>query len=347
MVLSYGVLSGDQQGQVNFLFLLIVFVFLPVLALVLSVILLLRRGGRGVSAWLLELPIWPTRLKTAAMQISNSGASKHWFIYHSQLFGVAFSLGCLSLYFLLLLTTDITFVWRSTLLEAEQLYPSLRVLALPWAFWPEAQPSLALLEQSRDFRLEAIDQPAQEVGQWWRYVFAAQLAYALLPRSVMLAVARHRYRQEISARRDAADNDAEARPRRAESALELAEVVHDIEAPYLLLAWGSLPEAMLVHTQSCFGEAELTRQVGPFEDAIVLDAEGPRNVLMAVKSWEPPLAELGDFLATVTGFEHAALLPLDWQGDSACAVKPVHLNEWRRFCATLPGWKVLQKGEGP
>jgi hypothetical protein len=69
--------------------------------------------------------------------------------------------------------------------------------------------------------------------------------------------------------------------------------------------------------------------------------------LVLVKSWEPPLGELGDYLHSLSGSQQKFILPLDW-GEGV--VKPItanHLNEWRRFCGTLSGWQLLQLDESP
>jgi hypothetical protein len=64
-----------------------------------------------------------------------------------------------------------------------------------------------------------------------------------------------------------------------------------------------------------------------------------------VKSWEPPLAELADYLQTGDGY----LMPLDWKlsGSESTrkAIEPFHLEEWRRFTALQENWELLQLPE--
>jgi hypothetical protein len=80
----------------------------------------------------------------------------------------------------------------------------------------------------------------------------------------------------------------------------------------------------------------------PVEEAI----ESPHHSLVVlVKSWEPPLAELGDYLSALPESMQRFILPLDWDEDSVQPIREIHLHEWRRFCGTLAGWQLLQLAE--
>ncbi len=121
----------------------------------------------------------------------------------TQTFGVAFNVGALLGCLRLVVFSDIAFAWSTTLvdLDAPRFHALVSALARPWAsLWPDAAPSLALVEATRYSRLEgaylhagagrAAD-PAL-VGEWWRFLLAAVATYGLLPRAVALAVARLR-----------------------------------------------------------------------------------------------------------------------------------------------------------
>jgi len=343
LVLSYGILSGDAQGQVNLLFLLLLFVVLPMLALLLSLVLVVRPGGRGLVGWILEMPFWSAQLRRQYLQRDLLGDRKAWLIYQTQFFSLGFSLGSLLLYMLLLLATDISFIWRSTLLEAEQLLPALDLVALPWVFWGDAQPSLALLEQTRDFRLLPADQSQNVVGLWWRYVLAAQVCYSLLPRTLLLALAR--YSLHRSARPDINADCANANTRPARPTPTLAELVENIPDQAQLLDWAGMPgiirERLVARTNIGSGP----QRVRPDSSYRELDDSGSETaIIVVVKAWEPPLAELADFLHTLPATTGATrlLLPLDWSEHDLKPVTTGHLNEWRRFANTLGDWKVMQ-----
>ena len=122
----------------------------------------------------------------------------------TQTFGVAFNVGALLGCLRLVVFSDVASAWSTTLvdLDAARFHALVTALARPWAWlWPDAVPSLALVEATRYSRLEgayvqhagggrAVD-PAL-VGGWWRYLLAAIAAYGLLPRALALAVARLR-----------------------------------------------------------------------------------------------------------------------------------------------------------
>ena len=59
LVVTLSFISGDEQGRVNLLYLLILFVFLPVCGILISGLALFLPWGKGVVGWLLELPFWP------------------------------------------------------------------------------------------------------------------------------------------------------------------------------------------------------------------------------------------------------------------------------------------------
>jgi hypothetical protein len=55
------------------------------------------------------------------------------------------------------------------------------------------------------------------------------------------------------------------------------------------------------------------------------------------------LAELADVLQLLPQQGQRLILPVEWSKKALGEVRPVHFAEWRRFAATLPGWKVLQR----
>lgn len=350
-LLSYGVLTGDEAGRVNLLYLLLLFAILPVAGLLLSLLLMFRRGGLGLAGLLLAIPLWPRHLTLALPGLGSARDRKLWLFYQTQIFTLGFSLGCLLLYLLLLLGTDISFVWRSTLLEPADLFPTLQVLALPWGFWPEAQPSLALIESTRDFRIDdfLIDgQVASEstVGLWWQYILAAQISYSLLPRSVMLVVARSLY---MRSRRQAASGIATAAPtaNRGTTGNEvvLAEVTTTVTTPYILLDWAATPLLCQTRVQQQLGAAAQIQPIGPLPQSPEMNPDHSHSLVVLVKSWEPPLGELADRLRLLDSEQDKLILPLDWNDSNAAPPAPAHLHEWRRFAATLPGWRVLKMEE--
>ena len=314
LMLGWPLLSGDEQGQVNLLAVLMLLALLPLLTLLLTLSALLRRRDHGMRLLWQGLPL-PGSWKRALRGWRTSGEGFWWLFYAGQWLAVGFSLGSLAAFGLLLLFTDLHFVWRSTLLRAEDLLPWLQAIALPWRFWDSAQPTMEWLTLSRDSRLV---EAARGLDDWWRYLLAAQFCYALLPRLLLATWAsRHLQRK----RREASLQPAPAGSRPSPELPPLEQSL-PADAEWLDAAW--LPPAIA----GC-----LPQPPRPLDRDFAAD----RPLVVVVRAWEPPLAELGDRLQGLRGL----LLPLDWEQETLRPPRPEHLDEWRRFAATLDGWGVL------
>jgi hypothetical protein len=340
---AYSVLVGDTEGRVNLLFLLVLFAFLPFSGLLLSLLLLAKGGGKGLTGWILDIPLWPQHLTLALPQLSPVDGRELWFFYQTQILAMWFSAGCLILYLLLLLGSDITFVWRSTLLEPGDLLPVLQAIGIPWRFWPEAQASMTLIEQAQDFRLETHLASPPAVGLWWKYIFAAQLTYNLIPRSLMLVLARHKYRAHLQQRDAHLANAAQELTRKQiKDDFSLAELTASIALPYTLLDWAGAPATLHQQLQSQLGEADAIHRLSPLSQQLDAQLSENKSLVVLVKSWEPPMAELADKLKGIDTSKDKLILALDWNDTGMRQPTSAHLDEWRRFTATLPNWQVLK-----
>ena len=340
---AYSVLAGDDDGRVNLLFLLLLFAFLPVVSLLLSIFLLVKGGGKGLAGWILDIPLWPRHLTLALSRLGLTHARELWLFYQTQIFAVSFSLGCLLLYLLLLLGSDISFVWRSTLLEPDDLLPALQAIGTPWRFWPEAQASLTLIEQTQDFRLDPQGMSQPVVGLWWKYILATQLVYNLLPRSIMLLVARQKYQARLQQNLKRQVRDSQSEPTAAASdENSLARLTRSVALPYTLLDWADVSPASYERIQQLLGNATGIHPIGPLQHQFATHPPANQSLVVLVKSWEPPLAELADRLKDIGPNANKLILPLDWNDTGIRQPTPAHLEEWRRFAATLADWQVLQ-----
>lgn len=349
-LVGYGILDGDAQGRVNLLFLLMLFAFLPVLGLILSIAFLIIGGRKGLVGWILELPILPQHLAAEVVNLGLSGSRKSWLFYQTQIVTLSFALGGVLVYLLLLIGSDISFIWRSTLLQASDLYPMLNFLAAPWFFWSEAQPSLELLQQTQDFRLSAQTADVPVLGQWWKYIFAAQFTYNLLPRTIMLVISRNRFLRVslVAAEYSPLLSKSEASLRSSSKKQNLAAVINTIPVPYVLLDWANAPEICYEYIRKVLGKPITECKIEPLDESKLDQLFGGSEnqaVLVLVKSWEPPLGELWDCLSAFPDKNQKFILPLDWDEISIKPIRDNHLSEWRRFCATLKGWQLLQLDE--
>ncbi len=343
-MIGAGALSGDELGRVNLLFFIFLFAVVPILSLIISCFLLVSNKN-GIASLVMNLPFWPKAFELQAFQHELLGSKKNWLFLQSQCVVLAFAVGGLVVFMGLLLGTDINFVWRSTLLDAKSLLPALKIVALPWQFWTDAQPNLVLLELSQNSR---IDQGGNGYSAtWWKFAVAAQITYNLIPRLLMLLVAAWRYRQDIVANSvdNLVINMAKARQFSADEPPPLAGIVYTTPSEYELADWANLPEHCVHFITKSFGGARRKTNINALTAHKKIPLKLESGVLVvAVKSWEPPLAELKDVLDALEHDSTYYILPLDWTETQVVQIKPDHLIEWRRFAATLANWQVLLPG---
>lgn len=187
IVLGVGLMSGllqfQPQQRINLWWWLLLAVWLPVLWWLLG-LWLGRYAAHGVWAqglfsrlpphWQLdETPLLGLTARTL-----------------SQRFSLGFALGMVAAVFLYLLLTDLAFGWSSTLsVSATGVHKLTQILSLPWrGIWPQAVPSLELIEGTRYFRVEEVASTGgEQLGQWWRFLLMNLLTYVLVPRILSLA----------------------------------------------------------------------------------------------------------------------------------------------------------------
>jgi len=188
LLLGIGLMSGllqfQPQQRINLWWWLLLTVWLPALWWLLG-LWLSRSAATGLWARALlgRLPAhWQKDIDRPLLARTAQAIS--------QQFSLAFALGLVGTFFAYLLLTDLAFGWSSTLdVSAAGVYRLTQALAWPWhALWPEAVPSLQLVEQTRFFRVdESAALEGQQLGQWWRFLLMNLLSYVLLPRVLSFA----------------------------------------------------------------------------------------------------------------------------------------------------------------
>jgi len=342
LLASVAALSGDEYGRVNLLLSLFLFALLPAFGLFATAVFLSLGRRSGIAALLVELRVTPKRF--AALLARQGGAAQRQRILFSLSQGwlLSFVAGNLLGFALMLLAMDISFVWRSTLLEASDLLPVLDFVAMPWSFWSAAQPSLEMLSQTQDFRLQGSPNDANYVGQWWRFLLAAQLCYSLSPRTLLWLIGKNRLARKTETlstdqnRKVSAENPISEIDR-------LAKSVTEIPVDSILFDLAHTPDSLLSDIGERLRVATIHRTPVDLHSQLqrVDNANSPALVVL-VRSWEPPLAELADSLREELTAEQQSNLfiaPIDWVSASQKnerLVEPqvAHTQEWRRFCAS-------------
>jgi hypothetical protein len=347
LLASVAVLRGDDFGRVNLLSSLSLFALLPSIGLVVTLLLLFLGRRSGIAALLIELPLAPKKL-TSLLLTQRSGVSRQTALFSlSQSLTLSFATGNLVGFVLMLLATDVSFVWRSTLLDAATLFPILDTLASPWGFWQAAQPSLEMLNQTQDFRLQGASLEGNYVGQWWQYLLAAQLCYSIVPRALLWLFANNKFKRAAQlqdSEQDPSHQLAVVTP--APESDKLAASVSEIPANAVLFDCAHTSDALLSKIEKSLRVSASYKAPTSFD--FTLDGISPTSTpsfVVVVRSWEPPLAELADsILAAFTAEQRQNLFiaPIDWesnqhQGDHLIQPTVAHTQEWRRFCESALG----------
>ena len=342
LLASVAALSGDEYGRVNLLLSLFLFALLPAFGLLATTVFLSLGRRSGIAALLVELRVTPKRF--AALLARQGGAAQRQRILFSLSQGwlLSFVAGNLLGFALMLLAMDISFVWRSTLLEASDLLPVLDFVAMPWSFWSAAQPSLEMLSQTQDFRLQGSPNDANYVGQWWRFLLAAQLCYSLLPRTLLWLIAKNRLmRKTKTLSTELNQNVAAEKP--ISEIDKLAESVTEMPVDSILFDLAHTPDSLLSDIGERLQVATIHRTPVDLHSQLQrVDYANSPALVVLVRSWEPPLAELADSLREELTAEQQSNLfiaPIDWVSASQKnerLVEPqvAHTQEWRRFCAS-------------
>jgi len=340
-IITVGLMMGDQYGRVNLLYLLLVFVFVPVTSLFITLYSVFFKSQFNLSALFLQLPLWPRDWLDITVELQKAKSRKPWLFYQSQKVALMLSVGALAAFFCTLLLSDVSFVWRSTLLSAEHVFPLLQIVALPWLFIETAQPLMVHVLSSQDSRLTTTAELVG-TGVWWRYILMAQLFYVLLPRTVLFIIGQKQLRKvNASLASEALSHDTKSTENEINSdQLEVLQQQRLDLSQATLLNWAVLPAVLQTELVAKYGAPEHCYKIGASASAADIDKalSDPLDKYVIVAAWEPPMGELEDFMRESKG----VLLILDWDDDKFQQISPVHLDEWRRFCFPIKNWQLQQ-----
>ncbi len=357
-------LSGDDQGRVNLLHLMVLFVILPLLGLFSSIISLVIQRPINMVYFITALPIWSKQSKLALFDFKKQGLTREWMLVQAQFAAIIYSFTGIACFLVALLITDVNFIWRSTLLSSQQFFTTLNVLSWPWSFWDMAQPSLSLVEYTKDSRLTQEYQNLSRFGQWWRFLLATQLFYGLIPRLALLAVGilTIKRKQKIDAKRTAlATKTPRAKQARPKTSTSNKAIIHTLPPKIQLVNWASVPYC---YVENIFTQSDVNTSLPSgtlvSDEALNRLQHSKLPILILVKAWEPPLAELGDCMQISAGFVFPVDLTLaathvDTKQDAKKNTKETvlkkpkqeHLEEWQRFIESYAEWQLFQPETWP
>jgi hypothetical protein len=359
-----GALSYQPLGRINAVAVLALLVGLPGLFLGLALLNALPTRVRRLVPWigsepdgggLLQPARWALRAlpqRTRERLETAWGRGRAWeriteplrrwlLLSISQGAGVALQLGALAATLALVVFSDLSFGWSTTLdVDARSVRRFTDALSIPWAgLLPAARPSPELVEATRFFRIAGGPDPAvplETFGGWWPFVVMTLAVYGLLPRVIFFAVAGAQLQRALRRAFLEAPGSARALDRLDSPFLETTadhdeNEVGGAASPSREAAGVDLPSrAVMVN----WAEALAQAGAGQLTCAPVasFDAGGPRSpaedtqvaglaaaaaverdvpIVLAVRGFEPPLAEVFDFLRELreaVGSGHAVLV---------------------------------------
>ncbi|MDC0661011.1 DUF2868 domain-containing protein [Marinobacter sp. SS21] len=275
--------------------------------------------------------------------------------------GLLFGLSGLATLLLLVVMQDLAFGWSTTLSTgADSYHHWMQILACPWqGLWPAAVPNAELVESTRFFRAGS-PQPiaAARWGDWWPFVALTWCCYVLLPRLLLVTLAqihlrwrtrrlllRHpgltalRYRMETPMLDTGSIEEATHQSPQLATPADLQPYP---DSPAVIRWAGAgdplLPEDFTATAQrqllSAGGAASLSDDRRAIQQARGVLAHHPEPaVIVLTRAWEPPTAELEDFLTLARDqWPEATLISL-----LPLATDPRHrpgetqLAQWLRF----------------
>jgi Protein of unknown function (DUF2868) len=356
-----GFLLASGRGLVNVFLFLMLFVLLQLLfALGAGVVMLRSLRGKPPASF----PLNPARFVTARALPDKrylgeaAGVLRLLLLRYGQEFGALFTVGAVVAFLCLLAFADFSFVWGSTFGVSDQLVTSVTgLLSAPWSGWaPVAVLSPELIADTR-YNPAVIDLSQMNDDSrrgWWPFLLMCMLVYGLLPRLLLWLASRLAYGRELK-RSFVSFPGAELvlsrmkRPMVKTQAEEAesdgpAQPVVALDTGLALLNWagalgeqGEQGEQQFEQLRAVLPGNQFSGGVGsPEEDADSIAAVNrlqPETLLVVVKSWEPPLADLADVLCRVTETPRCSLCLVPLPGRE---VSEHALDEWEMFASELP-----------
>ncbi|MEQ9395397.1 DUF2868 domain-containing protein [Haliea sp.] len=360
-----GFLLGSERALVNVFLFLAVFVLLQFLLSLLAAVMMWRTVRGHVP---MALPLHPGRwivqrsLPDRRTLREAQPVLRMLFLRYGQELGALFTVGAALAFLLVPALGEFSFVWGSTFNPGAGLVQRLaETLALPWSSWlPLATVPPEVVANSRFHPATvALDRSDIEgMRGWWPFLWACLLVYALLPRVLLWGLSRFFFRRLLvrsflhypGAEQVLARMQAPLVRTRA-SAASATTTAPDVEpaplgmaaadASLLVLDYGgalgpggpadfeelmAVPPAQVV----LVGAAALQDDLARLAD---LPVQASERLLLVVKAWEPPLAELRDLLEPLASVPRCTVLLAPLPGR---AIPHRKVEDWRSFARALP-----------
>lgn len=359
-----GFLLGSERALVNVFLFLAVFVLLQFLLSLLAATMMWRTVRGHVP---MALPLHPARwivqrsLPDRRALREAQPVLRMLFLRYGQELGALFTLGAALAFLLVPALGEFIFVWGSTFNPGAGFVQQLtETLALPWSAWlPLATVPPEVVANSRFHPIVAPGpDEIESMRGWWPFLWACLLVYALLPRLLLWVLSRlfsrrllvrsflhypgaelvlARMQAPLVSTRGSAAGEGPAAPAPEPAPLAIALT----DTSLLVLDYGGalgsggpadFEELMTVPSTQVVlvGSATLQDDLERLTDLPVAASE---RLLLVVKGWEPPLAELRDLLEPLAGVPRCTVLLAPLPGRPTPHRK---VEDWRSFARSLP-----------
>jgi hypothetical protein len=360
-----GFLLGSERALVNVFLFLAVFVLLQFLLRLLAATMMWRTVRGHVP---MALPLHPARwivqrsLPDRRALREAQPVLRMLFLRYGQELGALFTLGAALAFLLVPALGEFSFVWGSTFNPGAGFVQGLtETLALPWSSWlPLATVPPDVVANSRFHPATVVldSDDIESMRGWWPFLWACLLVYALLPRLLLWVLSRLFFRRllvrsflhypgaelvlarmqaPLVSTRGSAAAAAAGAPDLEPAPLAIAAA----DTSLLVLDYGGalgsggpadFEELMTVPSTQVVlvGSATLQNDLDRLTDLPVAASE---RLLLVVKGWEPPLAELRDLLEPLAGVPRCTVLLAPLPG------RPIphrKVEDWRSFARSLP-----------
>lgn len=357
LLVMLGFMLASDRALVNVFVFLLLFVALQLLFAVAAGLVMLRalRGGNpGVFALNPARLVLAKAMPDGAALRDHAAVARLLLLRYGQELGALFTLGAMLGFLGALAFTDFSFVWGSTFGISDAAVEGVtRVLGAPWSAWlPAAAVGPEMIAETR-YQPALVDMASVSDASrrgWWPFLLMCMVTYALLPRLLLWLGSRIAFRRELARALVRAPGAAAvlSRMRAPDVSTRATEADRDAAAPAIDIDEG----VMLLDWAGALGEGDLARLDGlarvppdnrfaaglgaPDDDRQVVEAINryrPETLLVAVRAWEPPMADLADVLADIREIPHCALCLVPLPGRE---VSEHSQEEWSAFARELP-----------
>jgi hypothetical protein len=349
-----GFLLASDRALVNVFLFQLLFVFLPLFfSLVAGVVMLRSAFGRPPPVSLLNpARLIASRALPAAAELREASAALRLLLLrYGQELGVLFALGVIVAFLVLLAFTDFSFVWGSTFGFTDDAVNTFNAaLSWPWSSWlPQAVVPVEVITATRFHAAQLDVTELNEASRrgWWSFLTMCLVTYALLPRALLWLLSCRLYRREVTRCFLTLPGAATVLSRlRAPVVKTQAGDAGHVDARTinlvpdegaLLLEWaGAMAQLGAAGLQMTTSANHLRAGLGSPADDVdaieLINQRRPQALWVAVKSWEPPMADLADVLSEVRGVSRCVLQLVPLQGKS---VSENSLRDWQGFAREL------------